>query len=215
MEDDISKKVQARFAELPQDVQAAVQSADLSTRIQKIGERHKLHIDQMGVLQDETLLVMLGFEALDTLSKNIEKALNIQREESTALAVDIGNEIFTPIRESLKKFSERAALQAKASSTPATPPSPAPTQKPAAPPATSPQTTLAQPSPKPSAPQTIPSVPAITHPHDLMLTQKTVAVTSPGAPAPSVSISGQALPTKPEALKPTDYKTDPYREPPE
>jgi len=189
MDDDITKKVQNRYAELPADVKKAVESADLNTRVQTIGVKNHLHLDQMGVLQDETLLVMLGFESPDNFVNALTKALNISPDQAAAVSTDINNEIFAPIRESLKKFSAPVSAPAPTpSQTPATIPTPV-VVKPA-PVSTTPTTTPATPIPKAQ-------VPLAPHPHDLMLVEKTVT-TPPAAPE-----------------KPTNYKTDPYRELPQ
>jgi hypothetical protein len=41
-----------RMQELPEDVRAAIQSAELDTTLQKIGGAHGLHIDQIATLID-------------------------------------------------------------------------------------------------------------------------------------------------------------------
>jgi hypothetical protein len=61
MEPELEKQVQARLAELPADVRAAIQSADFAKKMQAIGNGHRLHIDQLAALEDEVMLVMLGF----------------------------------------------------------------------------------------------------------------------------------------------------------
>lgn len=155
MEDDITKKVQERYAELPPDIRQAVEAADLDTRVQTIGAKHRLHLDQMGVLQDEVLLVMLGFETPEKFVDAVVRATNISREEAAAIATDINTEVIDPIRESLKKFTA-----SKATPTPAVPAAPA--------------------APAPVTPAPKPQVPMAPHPHDLMLVEKTV--TTPPAP---------------------------------
>lgn len=185
MEDDITKKVQDRYAELPADVKKAVESADLNTRIQTIGVKNRLHLDQMGVLQDETLLVMLGFESPDNFVNALTKALNISPSQAAAVSTDINSAVFAPIRESLKKFSTPSQTSVP---TPAQTPAPTPT----------PVAVKSVPAPITSVATTPKSqVPLAPHPHDLMLVEKTVT-TPPAAPE-----------------KPANYKTDPYRELPQ
>src|SRR3989344_4190275 len=209
MEQGVQKQVQARIEELPEDVQKAIMAADLDRRIQAIGNKHHLHIDQIGKLEDETLLVMLAFTAPSDFASHIQNKCGMSQADAEALATEISNEIFMPIRKSRQDFVEQKSLlntlteettqpQAVVSTVPSTPartapsvsaaPTPAPAttppaaQKPSVPPAGAP------------APASKPQVPLAPHPHDLMLVEK--PVTTPATPP-----------------KPDNYKSDPYREP--
>lgn len=190
MEEDVTQQIQQRLAELPPDVRAAIQSAELSTKLQAIGTKHKLHIDQVGELEDEIYLAMLGFSPLENLGSRLAKALNLPAEEGTQLAAEVSTEVFSPIRESLKRFTEeRAAPKA-----------------PAEPPAQS-----QAPAPAPTQPAVVakepPSLNPELHAADVMLSEKTLS-TPPEAPQ---------TPTRPTAakppVKPGPYSADPYREP--
>ncbi len=158
MDDSLSQQIQKRIGELPEDVQAAIASADFEKKIHAIGTKHQLHIDQLERLGDETMLVMLAFTRTEDFAANIAEHVGVTAEQAGSIVSEINNEILSPIRESLKKFS------AQVGSVPATPP-------PAAPAAT----------PKPQ-------VPLAPHPHDLMLIEKTVttpaAPTKTAAPPP-------------------------------
>ena len=99
------------MAELPADVRSAIQAADLDQKVRAVGEKHQLHIDQIGELGDETLLAMLGFSPLETLDKRLSEALSISPEAGAALATDLGTEVFGSIRESMKKFTEKSTLK--------------------------------------------------------------------------------------------------------
>ena len=195
MDQDLTKKIQTRLEELPADIQKAVQSADVDKKIQEIGAKNALHLDQIGNLGDETYMVMLGFTDPAEFAENIAKELNVPKEKAEAIAKDIGTALFIPIRESMQQFMEERALheaileEGKAPAVQTLPTAPIAITKPLIPP----------------VPVTKPTQP---HPADLMLTQKTVTV-APAAPT---------NPTSPEASKgaaPQPYKADPYREPTE
>jgi hypothetical protein len=94
-----------RMQELPEDVRAAIQSAELDTTLQKIGGAHGLHIDQIATLIDETILVMLGFEPMDTFSARLAESFKISSDEAGKLSQDINAQVFLAIRESLKQFA--------------------------------------------------------------------------------------------------------------
>ena len=107
MEEDLQKQIEERLAELPADVQNAIASSDMEQKLNAIGAKHHLHIDQIGYLQDETLLIMLGFAEMSTFAEALTKALGVPAEEGKALAEEVSNQIFVPIRESMKAFAEK------------------------------------------------------------------------------------------------------------
>ena len=209
MDQDLTQRIKARLEELPEDIRKAVQSADVDKKIQEIGAKNALHLDQIGNLGDEVYMVMLGFTDPAEFAENLAKELNVPKEKAEAIAKDIGTALFIPIRESMQQFMEERALheaileegKAHAVQTP---------------PATPVVIT------KPSVPK-----PVEAHPADLMLTQKTVTV-APTQPTtnnqrpttnaqpttddkqPTTNNSQPATNTPP---KPQPYKSDPYREP--
>ena len=206
MEQDLEKKIKARFAKLPEDIQKAVKSADVNKKIQEIAAKHQLHIDQTGTLGDEVLMAMMGFTDIAEFSDNISKHLSISIEKAEEVALEIGTALFIPIRESMQRFMEERSLQ----ETIAEEKNNAPTELPK--PITNTTTPISV-MPKPTQP----------HPADLMLTQKTVSV-APATQLGASSLEGkgavnQAAKTetpKPAALPPVTpqpYKADPYREP--
>ena len=151
MEPDSTKVLQARFDELPDDVQRAIQSADADKKIQEVGQKHRLHVDQVASLDNETRLVMLGFVDPSEFADQIGIELKVSPEEADAIAAEISSALFMPIRESMQRFMEERSLQTQllnegkpASAAPMTPPSggknlsvvmPSAASAPAAPPA--------------------------------------------------------------------------------
>jgi len=193
MADDQKDQIEQRLDELPENIRNAVLSAETGKHIREIGQRHNLHIDQLGKLEDETMLVMLGFFDPDAFNIQLEEQLLISVQDAAAVAKDVSDEIFMPIRDSLKRFmADRHAAPAQAqpqASAPTVPTAPAPVSTPVKintpPPATPPvPLVVAVPPPViPVAPVMPPPMPAA----EKMLTEQTT-------------------------VKPI-YKTDPYREP--
>lgn len=203
MEDTNEQEIEKRLAELPQAIREAILSNDIGGHVREIGANHKLHVDQLAILEDLTVMTMLGFVAPGDFQNELKVQLGLDDEGSKTLAADINTEIFTVVRESLKHPAPAtaAAAVAPASVKISTPSSPVPPPAPAA---------------------TAPKAPEM-HPADLMLSQKTVTavplVPAKTSPATPVSVSPSAAPTtapvapKPPAPKP--YTADPYREPTE
>lgn len=130
MNEDHVAQIQKRIEELPQDVQSAIASADFDQKIQKIGQKHSLHIDQVEKLGDEIMLVMLGFMNSDNFISNITTQVNVTPTQAAAIAADVNSEILFAIRESLKKANEEALqhtkLEHRQTSQPTTPIAPLP-----------------------------------------------------------------------------------------
>lgn len=207
MEGEVLQKVQDRIAELPEDIQEAILSSEFEKTIQQIGSKHGLHIDQMGALGDETMLVMLGFTKADDFAKNVASATHVPIGDAEKLMEEVGSEVFLPIRESMKAFAEKQKQVAEeteevpgeAATTPApatiaaTPPTPVP--------------------PKPSAGESLPMKPEL-HAAEVMLRQTTVSVPPAQPPVAPKPTPAEADANKNTPPAPAPYKTDPYREPP-
>lgn len=101
----IANQIEQRMAELPQDVRDVVNSAQLGTNLRAIGQAHGLHIDQIAVLEDEVMLVMLGFFEPEDFNNQIATQLRLSTLDATAIAQEINQVIFLPIRESMIAFA--------------------------------------------------------------------------------------------------------------
>jgi hypothetical protein len=222
-ENDIGQQIKDRIAELPQDIQQAILSADFDKRVQNIASRHALHIDQMGTLGDETLLVMIGFSNPAEFSNHIVQQIHVSAEEAQRIATDINQEIFLPIRESMKKFAEeqragtapaKSVIMPSAQAAADTKPTPMPPLPPKI--SIPPSAPVVQQAPKPPPPP--PQKPEM-HSAEVMLREKTVSAPMPATPPPPfvpkppIAPVPPTVPVKPVPPKPTDYKADPYREP--
>lgn len=106
MEEELQQQIQKRMDELPEDVRQAIQSAELGKKLQEIGNKHQLHIDQVGTLSDETVLVLLGFSDPGEFVGTLTEGLHIPSQEAEKIAGDVTEQVFLPIRESMQAFME-------------------------------------------------------------------------------------------------------------
>ena len=231
MDDTLIKQIQQRMAELPPDVRDAIQSADFGKKVQAIGAKHQLHIDQIGKLEDEVLLVMLAFSEPGDFVPNVVKQVGVPEDVADIIADEVSNDILRPIRESMRLFMEARTAQLVRSSLTETEPPPAFTPEPL-PPATTTPKPVAAPAPAPvtmlsSTPiTTTPPAPNVTsikpelRTADTVLSQKTV--TPPIQPPKPADVAGTPpLPSPPTtppsatapSVTPSNYAADPYHEP--
>ncbi len=218
MDNELQAQLKTRIQELPLDVRQAILSVDFGRKVQAIGARHQLHIDQIGTLEDEVLLVMLAFSEADEFVPNLVEQLHISIDVANLLADEVSHDILTPIRHSMQEFMEErvaknvhAALTESLSKTPST----HNTSLTKAPhtatiiPVMPLDHTFTAPTyvPRPLMPPTGPSFSAA----DAMLTGKTLM--PPITPMPLTPFTTASTPPTTPAQPQRDYKTDPYHEP--
>jgi hypothetical protein len=102
MDQETQKIIAEQMKTLPKDVLSAIVSVDYKTKLQEITHRQKLLIDQAGQLEIETTLVMIGLEPLSDFVANLQKGLNVPLLKAKEVAIDVSENIFKPIRESLQ-----------------------------------------------------------------------------------------------------------------
>lgn len=211
MENDTQTLVERRLQELPEDVRKAIEDANLGEHVQDIGADNHLHIDQIGKLEDETLLVMLGFTSVEDFPERIRAELNIAAEDAGIIAANINSEIFLPIRASMQKFMEERAKSAGEKTNHVEAPQPK-------------ETPLGNNVPTPAA---IASAPAAPPPSSATVLQGKIEADKPKAPGladrmfsePTSSVPKTVDLGAPNASAPAmpppakKYEIDPYREP--
>lgn len=100
---NLEEELKTRFLELPPTLQDAITSADVDERLREISTSNKLHLDQGQKLENEVMLALLGIQGLDKLEENIKNEVGVPAETANALANDIAEKIFLPIREKLEQ----------------------------------------------------------------------------------------------------------------
>ncbi len=93
-----------RYKSLPTDLQDAIFSMENAQTLQNIGQIHKLRVDQIGVLADETGLVMLGFTKPNEFIPHLAERLKIDKELVRTIAHEVNDRIFIKVRDALRKI---------------------------------------------------------------------------------------------------------------
>ena len=106
------KEMQERFNSLPKSVQDAITSAGVEKHLRELADSHKLHLDQWTALENEVMLALLGFEPVSDLAKNIESEVHVDAATAAALASDVSQIVFAPIRGELERILEHPEAQA-------------------------------------------------------------------------------------------------------
>lgn len=98
------EEVKEKYEKLPKDLQKALFSVDSSTAIREIGQKHKLMIDKIGGLAEETGFVIFGMTHPKDFVSKIAARLKIDKQTAKKIAEDVNSRIFAPVRNSLKKL---------------------------------------------------------------------------------------------------------------
>ncbi|MFQ5662033.1 MAG: hypothetical protein ACE5F2_02165 [Candidatus Paceibacteria bacterium] len=100
------EQINERFQRLPSVVQDIVLSSETEEVIKNISSKHSLHVDTAGLLSEEITYVMVGAEKATDFIRNLKAQTNLPDEKINAIAKDVNEKIFLPIRKSLKKAGD-------------------------------------------------------------------------------------------------------------
>ncbi len=105
-------------SKLPQAIIDGVLSYDTTLKVEEIGVKHKLQIDQIGILVDIIQDIGYGILASKDFLETLKAELELPQEELLLLASDINDQIFKPVRaEMLKTFKDEAPNKPRTIST--------------------------------------------------------------------------------------------------
>lgn len=124
-------EIDDRFEKLPKVLQDALFDPKIAQKIFAIGDQFELTIEQIGFLAEETGFVMLGLTRPNMFKDAIQERLGTDNAKGESIAHEINNQIFFPLRETLKSSLGMDIVQEKISME-AMPPPPHP-QVPVAP----------------------------------------------------------------------------------
>jgi hypothetical protein len=94
--------LEEKFLNAPDDIQIALGSQDVFKKLNEIAKKYSFDKNATDGLIEETALVMLGVTNPSDFIRDLSLHLGTTTEKSTALAKDINEEIFQPVKESLK-----------------------------------------------------------------------------------------------------------------
>lgn len=97
-----------KFNRLPQALQDILASDNTEDKITAIGTRHRLHIDQIGALNEVVERAVLGEISTQNLTPALVSEVRIDQATAQTIASEVGQEIFAPIREALKEATPAA-----------------------------------------------------------------------------------------------------------
>jgi hypothetical protein len=112
------EEAQKKFEALPREVKDAIYSSETLTSTRMIGEKHQLHLDQMGILQAEISAVLMGFTDTTDFPEVLAEELKVDEKTAGSIAEDVSEQVISKIRGSMKQADTKVAT----SKIPSTPP---------------------------------------------------------------------------------------------
>lgn len=108
--EDVKVEMQKRFSLLPEDIQGVITSSEYQLKLYEIAKKNKLTYEQLGTIELETTMVLLGMTPPDDFRDELQVELKIDDDKMIdELVKEISDQVFVPIRESLKKVYEAKA----------------------------------------------------------------------------------------------------------
>lgn len=101
MNNQLKKTIEEEIAKMPIEIQSAINSVDWITVSEEIGKKHLLDEEDIVNVQTEIVYVLIGIEHITSLATNIEYKINISKNESEKISLEILEKICQPIAEKL------------------------------------------------------------------------------------------------------------------
>lgn len=98
------QQIKERYKTLPQNLRDVYFSEETAEKLTAIGKANNLRVDQIGLLADETGLVMLGLVSTSEYITNLAKRLEITSELAKQVAEEVTSQIFSQVREAMQKI---------------------------------------------------------------------------------------------------------------
>ncbi len=104
MLDDNSKLIQARYLQLPPEIQDLITADRTRKFILELGKRNGVHVDELGILENEILIVMLGLEDPARLPAQLRARAHFSEEKASAIAAEVDKQLLAPLRSAYERL---------------------------------------------------------------------------------------------------------------
>jgi hypothetical protein len=100
-------KIETARAELPEETKSAIDAVDWKATITGLRAKKGYTFEQLGDLETETELLLCGLLSPEDYPKELEKRMNISKDDANKLVDELNDLIFKKIREEIIKNIER------------------------------------------------------------------------------------------------------------
>lgn len=107
---EMEAELKTRFGLLPEDIQKVITSSDYQMKLFELSKKYKLTYDQLGEVEMETTMTLLGLANPNEYLNEIASKLGKKPEEVRDFVEEIKQQIFTPIHESLVNLYQEGSV---------------------------------------------------------------------------------------------------------
>ena len=100
---DVRKEITQRFELLPKEIQDIVTGGDFQTHLFEISKAQGLTYEEMGILEVETTMVLLGMVNPYDYADELQDQLKKSDAEIDSLVAAVNDLVFAPVQESISK----------------------------------------------------------------------------------------------------------------
>ena len=104
MKNFTEEQIAQMYDNLPEDLKDAIFGLEMNEIVERIGRENQLNVEQVGDLANETGMVMLGVTHPNEFIANLMERLEVGKEKARSIAQEINEQIFKPVRDSLRKI---------------------------------------------------------------------------------------------------------------
>ena len=102
MDENTKKIIKERFDSLPENIQELIMSSNYENTLIDIGKKYQLNVEQMGILERETTLVIMGLSPTKDFEIELTRELSVDKIKGNQIVAEINEKIFLAIRDLLK-----------------------------------------------------------------------------------------------------------------
>ncbi|MCX6753134.1 MAG: hypothetical protein NTW62_02205 [Candidatus Nomurabacteria bacterium] len=102
MDENTKKIIKEKFDSLPESIQEVILSSNYQDTLVEIGKQNNLSLNQMGTLELEATLVMMGLTPTAEFETELTKELAVDPMKGSKIVNEINEKIFIKIRDLLK-----------------------------------------------------------------------------------------------------------------
>jgi len=106
MEQNVIEILETQFDKLPESLQAFIVSGNFKESIKNIRVSLNLDDKKQTVIENETLMVLLGLESLSDLEKNLKDNAGLTQERALNVVKEIAEKMISPVETDLREFLE-------------------------------------------------------------------------------------------------------------
>ncbi len=96
--------IKEQMESLPRPVKEAIASFDWARAVFDIGRKHDLHVDEIGEVQTEVMLVVLGLISPKDFYDQMVSRVGIEENRALEVATEVNEKVFLRIRDFMKEY---------------------------------------------------------------------------------------------------------------